>query len=100
MGRVDNRQVSPAEISDDSPSISVLISNLIHMDKNGSRNIKDAFGVRNTDSLIKYTCFYIKINRVHVFCSVFSQVCMFCDDDCSKLFTESTHSRVTSVVKY
>ena len=51
---------------------------------------KTLCGGRNTDNLINYTCFYVKIGQVHVFCSNFSQVCMFCDDNRSKLVPGST----------
>ena len=33
-----------------------------------------------------------------MFCSDFSQICMFCNDDRSKLVPESTHSGVSWVV--
>ena len=35
-------------------------------------------------------CFYLKIIRVYIFCSIYSWVRMFCDDDRSKLVPEST----------
>ena len=50
-------------------------------------------GGRNTENLIKSTCFYLKISRVHEFCLNFSRVHMFCDDDCSKLVPELNHCR-------
>ena len=40
---------------------------------------------RNTDNLMESTYFYLKVSRVNVFSSNFSQVCMFCDDNRSKL---------------
>ena len=46
---------------------------------------KTLCGGRKTENLIESTCFYLKISRVHVFCSNFSRVRMFCDDDHSKL---------------
>ena len=39
----------------------------------------------NTDNLINSTCFYLKISRVHMFCSKFSQFRIFCDDNHLKL---------------
>ena len=44
---------------------------------------------KNTKNLIKSTYFYVKVSRVNVSSSNFSQVCMFYDDDCSKLVPES-----------
>ena len=41
-------------------------------------------------NLIESRFFYLKISWVHVFCSNFSQVCMFCDDNFSQLVSEST----------
>ena len=58
---------------------------------------KTLCGGRNTDNLIESTCFYLKISGVHVFCSKFSQVRMFCNDDRSKLvpgFTRNGFSQV------
>ena len=49
-------------------------------------------GGRNIENLIESTCFYLKVIRVHVFCSNFIRDRMFCDDDCSELVPESTHS--------
>ena len=51
---------------------------------------KTLCGDRNTENLIESTCFYLKISRVHVFCSNFSRIRMFCDDDHSRLVQEST----------
>ena len=34
--------------------------------------------------------FYLKSSRVHVFCLGFSQVCIFFDEDCSRLVPEPT----------
>ena len=59
-------------------------------------------GVRQTYNSIESTCFYpnlskstfiyLKISRVHFFGSKFSQVRMFCDDDCSTLVLESSQT--------
>ena len=67
-------------------------SNFGWREKSGGRNTWDALGGRNTENLIKFACFYIKNSQFHVFFSNFSRVCMFCDDDCSKLVPESTES--------
>ena len=40
------------------------------------------------DNLIKSTCFFLKNSRVHIFCSDFSQVCIFYDDNHLKLVPE------------
>ena len=53
---------------------------------------KTIYGVRNTENLTKSTCFYLKSSQVHVFCSNFSQVCMFCDDNRLELVPGSTRS--------
>ena len=42
-----------------------------------------------TENLIESTNFGLKISRVHMFCSSFSQVHIFCDDNHSKLAPES-----------
>ena len=47
-------------------------------------------GGKKTENLIESTCFDLKNSQVYVFCSNFSQVRMFCDDDHSKLVPEST----------
>ena len=51
-------------------------------------------------NLIEPGCFYLKISRVHVFCSNFSQVCMFCNGDSSKLVPESTRPWVPRVEQF
>ena len=48
----------------------------------------------NKENLIEATCFYLKMILFHMFCSSFSGVRMFCDEDRSKLVTESTQPRV------
>ena len=63
---------------------------MIWKTKSGGINTEVALWGKKTENLFESTCFYIKISRVHVFCSNFSQVCMFCDDDCSKLVLEYT----------
>ena len=69
-------------------------SNLGRKTKSGGRNTEAAFGGIYTDNLIKSTCFYLKSIRIHEFFLNLSQICMFCDDNSSKLATESTHSGV------
>ena len=59
--------------------------NLVWKTNCGSRNIEGSLRDRNTEKLIKYTCFHLNISIVHVFFSNFSRVHMFCDEDCSKL---------------
>ena len=51
---------------------------------------KTRCGGINTDNLIESTFFYLKVSWFHVFCSNFSQLCMFCHDDRLKLVLEST----------
>ena len=96
-GKVDNRQGALEEMSADAPSVSVWISKRIQI-WDGKQKVavkiqKTLCGGRSTENLIESTCFYLKISRVHVFCSNFSQVCMFCVGDCSKLAPESTQAR-------
>ena len=50
---------------------------------------KTLCGVIKTENLIKSTCFYPKTSRVHVFCSNFSRVRIFCDEDHLKVVPES-----------
>ena len=38
-------------------------------------------GGKNTEDLIESKCFYLKISQVHVSCSNFGQVHMFCDEN-------------------
>ena len=45
--------------------------------KSGVRNTEDAFLGYKYRELNKFHIFYLKISRVHVFCSNFSQACMF-----------------------
>ena len=100
-GRGDNQQESLTEMSDFSPSVSVGIPKRIQIWDVTQELI---FGVRQTYNLIESTCFYLnvsrsmclylKISRVHFFGSNFSQVRMFCDDDCSTLVLESTQPGV------
>ena len=47
-------------------------------------------GGKKTENLLNSTCFSLKTSQVHVFCSDFSSVHMFFDDDQSKLEPEST----------
>ena len=54
---------------------------------------KTLCGGRNTENLIESTRFYLKISQVHMFCSNFSRVCMFCDDNRSKSVPESMQPR-------
>ena len=42
----------------------------------------------NIDNLIDTTCFNLKIGRVHMICSNFIWVRMFCNENCLKLVTE------------
>ena len=49
---------------------------------------KSLCGGRKIENLIESTCFHLKICQVHVFCSNFSRVRMFCDDDHLKLIPE------------
>ena len=49
---------------------------------------KALYGGRKIDDLNESMCFYLKISRVHMFCSNFSQVRMFYDDNHSKLVPE------------
>ena len=58
---------------------------------------KSLCGGRKTENLIKSTCFYLKISRVHVFFSKFSQVYMFCNGDCLKLLLEPNRTGVLRV---
>ena len=87
MGGVDIQRGAPAEISADAPSVSVWISNIIQIwcgrQKVAVEIQKKILRVLNTDNLI--------ISLVHVFCSNFSQVRMFCDDNHLKLVPEYTH---------
>ena len=60
---------------------------------------KSLFGGIKTDNLIKHTCFnlkisqfhvfYLKVSQVHVICSNFSQVCMFFNDNFSKVLPQT-----------
>ena len=54
---------------------------------------KKLCGVRNTKNLIDFTCFHLKISQVNVFWN-FSRVCMFYDDNNSKLAPESMQTGV------
>ena len=65
-------------------------SNLGWKTKSGGRNKEVALWDIKTVNLIESTCFYLKISRVHVFCSDFSQVCMFCNENHSKLVSDFT----------
>ena len=51
---------------------------------------KSLCGGRKIENLIESTCFNLKVSRVHMFYSIFSQVYMFFNDDNLKLVTEST----------
>ena len=82
-----------AEISADASSVSVQIQKRIQI-----RYGRKIVGVgiqkmlcvgRNAENIIKPTYFYLKVSRVNVSSSNFSQVCMFCDADRSKLVPES-----------
>ena len=55
---------------------------------------KTLCGGRNTENLIKSTCFYLKNSQVDMFCLNFSQLHIFCDNNRSKLVLVSTHSGV------
>ena len=103
MGTVDEKRVFPEEISVDAPSVSVWISQIIQI-WDGRQKVaveiqKPLFGGIYTDNLIKSTCFYLKSIRIHEFFLNLSQICMFCDENSSKLATESTHSGVPWVVQ-
>ena len=92
--RVDDLQGYPSEISDDATSVSVLIQKIIQI-RDGRQIMavgihKTLCGGRNAGNLIEFTCFHLNISRVHVFCSNFSRIRKFCDDDHSKLVPEST----------
>ena len=79
----------------DAPSVSVFIKKIIQI---WDRRQKVAveiqktlcWGGRKTKNFVEPTYFNLKISRVHVFCSNFSRVRMFCDDDRSNLVPEST----------
>ena len=65
MGRVDDQQGAPAQISADAPSVSVLISKIIQI-RYGRQKVavelhKTLCKVIKTDNLIKSTYFYLKI---------------------------------------
>ena len=63
-------------------------SNLGWMTKSGGRKKeKSLCGCIKTENLIESTCFHLKTSRVHVFCSNFSQVLMFCDDNIFEIST-------------
>ena len=55
---------------------------------------KKIFGSRNTEDLIKSTCFYLKFSRVHLFFFDFSRVYMFCNYDRPTVAPGSTRSGV------
>ena len=94
MGRVDNWRGAPTKIISNAPRVSEWIPKII---KIWDGRLKAALEINNllygdikTYNLIKSTCFYLKISRVQVFCSKFSQVRMFCDGNRSKLVPEYT----------
>ena len=64
-------------------------SNLVWKTKSDGRNIEDALWELKRDNLIESTCNYLKVSQVHVFCSNFSRVRLFCVEDHSKLVPES-----------
>ena len=67
----------------------------IHKTLCGGRNINNLIEPKVLILiLVEFTCFYLKVIRVHIFCSNLSQVHMFCDYDRSKLEPESTQPGV------
>ena len=56
-------------------------SNLDGRQKVAVKIQKSLCGGRKTENLIESTCFYLKISRFHVFCSIFSRVHMFYNDN-------------------
>ena len=58
---------------------------------------KTRCGGRNTENLIKSTCFHLEISQVHMFYLNFNRVHIFFDGDNSKLVPESTHSGVPNL---
>ena len=96
-GSADNQQEVLSvmrKINADAPSISVQIKNRIQI-RDGRQIVvigiqKTLCGDINSDSLFDSTCFNLKVSQVHVFCSKFSPVHKFCDDNRSKLVPEST----------
>ena len=57
---------------------------------------KTLCGRRNIEILIKFTCFDLKFIQAHIL-SEFSQVRIFCDNDLSKLASESMHKMVSGL---
>ena len=94
MGKVDEWEGALAEISADAPIVSMWISRRIEI-WYGRQKVALEIQI----NLIESTWFYLKIIRVPMFCSNFSQVRMFCDDDISKLVPESTNYGVFWVVQ-
>ena len=75
MGRVDNRRLFRAEMSADAPSVSMLTSDRIQILDRRQKVVVEkqkrlCEGI-NIDNLIDSTRFYIKVSRIHVFCSDF-----------------------------
>ena len=54
---------------------------------------------RNAENLMESKCFYLKVSRVNVFSSNFSQVCMFCDDGSFEVSTRVYATRGFSQLK-
>ena len=90
-GSADNQQEVLSvmrKINADAPSISVQIKNRIQI-RDGRQIVvigiqKTLCGDINSDSLFVSTFLNLKVSQVHVFCSNFSQVRIFFNDDCSK----------------
>ena len=81
MGRFDNQQGMPSEISADAPSVYVWISKIIQIWDGRQKmavEIQNLFfrGIKS-EILIKNTFFYLKNTQVRMFCLNFSPVHIF-----------------------